>query len=146
MTAVIAFAMAGMETDVDREKLVALALVHDFAEARTGDLNYVQKQYVTALEDKAMADLTQGLVFGHTLMALMQEFNQGETLEARLANDADQLSFILELKKLCDTGAKSPDEWLPFVLSRLKTRTGKDLAQAIVSSQWDHWWRGNYSE
>jgi len=43
MTAFICFVLAKMDPGVDGAKLVAMALVHDLAEARTGDLNYVGK-------------------------------------------------------------------------------------------------------
>ncbi|MBL6993293.1 HD domain-containing protein, partial [Desulfobacula sp.] len=45
MTAFICFAMARIELDINSEKLVTMALVHDIAEARTGDFNYVEKKY-----------------------------------------------------------------------------------------------------
>ncbi len=146
MTAIIAFTMARMETDLNAERLVAMALVHDLAEARTADLNYVNKKYVIAKEDKAIEDLTQGLFFGEDLTDLMEEFSHGRTREARLARDADQLSFILELKKLEDTGAKPAEKWLAVVKERLKTDIGMKLGQAILCSDWDRWWMKDYSE
>ncbi|MEA1969776.1 MAG: HD domain-containing protein [Thermodesulfobacteriota bacterium] len=146
MVSFICLTISRMEPDLDAEKLISMALIHDLPEARTGDLNYVQKKYVRAREDKAIADMTEGLTFGREFAELMEEFNRGETREARLANDADQLSFILELKKLMDTGAKAPEKWLPIVINRLKTELGKQLAQSIVDSNWDDWWLNGYSE
>lgn len=146
MTAVIALTMSRMDPGIDRGKLVAMALVHDFAEARTGDLNYVQQRYVTVREDEAARDMVQGLEFGDELTALLEEFNQGETREARLANDADQLSFVMELKKARDTGAKDPGKWLGFVMDRLKTDLGRQFGESLLSTTWDNWWQKNYSE
>ena len=57
----IAFVMAQMEPDVDALRLIAMCLVHDLPEAKTGDLNYVQKKYVTADENKAMNETTRKL-------------------------------------------------------------------------------------
>ena len=145
-TAFICFSMARLETGVDREKLVAMALVHGIPEARTGDHNYVNKKYNTMDEPLAVDHLTTGVPFGSDIRALIDEFNRGETREAKLAKDADQLSFILELKKLKDTGAVSPDEWLPYVLGRLKTSTGKKIAEDILNTRWDAWWTRDYSE
>ncbi len=146
MTAFIAFALSRMVPDLNGERIVAMALIHDLPEARMGDLNYVQKKYVHAMEDKAISDMTRGLPFGSELSLLMEEFNRGETMESRLANDADQISFIMELKRLQDTGAKNPEKWLPVVMNRLKTDTGKKLAESIVSTTWDNWWMSGYSE
>ena len=65
MTAFICFAMAKLDPDINSEKLVAMALVHDLAEARTGDLNYVEKQYSTPDEAKAVSHLIRNLSFGN---------------------------------------------------------------------------------
>ncbi len=145
-TAFICFTMSRLEPDIDSEKLMAMALVHDIPEARIGDHNYVNKKYNTVDETKAVRHMTEKLAFGPDIQALIDEFNQGETIEARLANDADQISFILELKKLADTGATSPEHWLPFVMGRLKTRTGKQMAEEIMDTRWDAWWTRDYSE
>ncbi|MCG8685378.1 MAG: HD domain-containing protein [Desulfobacterales bacterium] len=145
-TAFICFTMARLEPDIDGERLISMALVHDIPEARTSDLNYVNKKYNTVDESSAVTDLIRSLPFGQTIRDLIDEFNQGETREAMLANDADQLSFILELKKLKDLGATSPDSWLPFVKGRLKTDTGKQMAREILGTRWDEWWANGYSE
>jgi len=146
MTAFICFAMAGIDPDINSEKLVTMALVHDIAEARTGDFNYVEKKYSIVDEDKAISHLTKHLPFGDDIKNLIDEFNSGETKEAKLAKDADQISFILELKKLDDLGAKGPEKWLPVVLERLKTDTGRQIAQSIMETHWDEWWMNDSSE
>jgi len=146
MTAMICFAISRIEPGLDSEKLITMAMLHDLPEARTGDLNYVQKKYVTALEAKAASDMAEGLPFGRELILILEEFNAGKTRESLLARDADQISFIIELKKGHDTGAKSPAKWLPLVMERLKTDTGRELAQSIINANWDDWWFRNYSE
>jgi len=140
----IAFVMSQMEPDVDALKLIAMCLVHDLPEAKTGDLNYVQKKYVTADENKAMEDITRNLPFGSSLADLINEFNADRSLEAKLAHDADQLALILDLKALSDIGYDPPKKWLPFALKRLKTKTGQTLAQTIMKTEWDAWWLDNY--
>ncbi len=146
MTAFIGFTMARMNPDLDGTKLVAMALVHDMAEARTGDLNYVEKTYCRKDEAKAISHLTRFVPFGKDITDLVEEFNLKKTQEARLANDADQISFILELKKLMDTGSKGPEKWIPIILDRLLTQTGQKIAQSILKTQWDEWWMRDYAE
>lgn len=146
MTAIICFTMAKIDPDINSERLVTMALVHDLAEARTGDLNYVEKQYSIPDEAKAVSHLIRNLSFGNDIKLLVDEFNSGETKEAKLANDADQLSFILELKKISDIGMKGPEKWLPFVHKRLKTHIGRQIAQSIMDTPWDEWWTNDYSE
>ncbi len=145
-TAFVCFAMSRMDPEVDGGKLLAMALVHDLAEARTGDFNYVQKNYSQTDEAMAISHLTDNIAFGEDIKMLIDEFNAGETREARLANDADQLSFILELKKLKDLGSKPPEEWLPIVCDRLKTTLGKQIKEGILETRWDEWWMADYSE
>lgn len=142
----ICFVMARLNPDADNKKLVEMALVHDIPEARTGDQNYVHKKYARVDENLAVSHLVKGLPFGDDIQCLIEEFNGGRTLEARLANDADQLSFVLELKKLKDTGSLSAGKWLPLVIDRLKTDTGRQLAQMILKTPWDQWWTHDYSE
>ena len=49
MTTFIAFVMAQTHPDVDKTRIIQMCLIHDLCEARTGDLNYVQKKYVSAI-------------------------------------------------------------------------------------------------
>jgi 5'-deoxynucleotidase YfbR-like HD superfamily hydrolase len=144
--AFICFVMSKLDSQVDGAKLMAMALVHDIAEARTGDMNYVQKKYTIVNEAKAISHLIKPLSFGNDIKSLIEEFNLGETREAKLANDADQLSFVLELKKLEDTGARPAERWLPLVIRRIQTPMGQQMAQSIMDTQWDEWWTNDYSE
>ena len=139
-TIMIAFVMSKIEKDVDALKLISMCLVHDLPEARTGDLNTVHKQYVTADESRAVRDTAKNLPFGTSIADLIQEFNAQQTREAELARDADQLALILDLKSLVDIGYQPPNKWLPHVLGRLKTGTGKRLAQTIMETHRDEWW------
>ncbi len=144
LTAFIAFVMSQMEPETDGGRLVCMCLLHDLPETRTGDLNNVQKRYVDSREDQAIADQVRGLPFGPSIQSLIEEFNECKTREARLARDADQLSFILDLKALSDTGYAGPGKWLPYVLGRLTTQTGKTIAEKIMNTEWDSWWLKNY--
>ena len=145
-TTLIGYAMAKIAPEADGLRLISMCLVHDLPEARIGDQNYVQKQYVTVDEAKAVADATRNLPFGADLADLIREFNAQETYESRLARDADQLSFLLNLKSIADVGHRSPDHWIPVVRGRLKTEIGKRLADEILSTSWDAWWMNGYVE
>jgi len=144
MITFIAYAMAEMDPDIDALKLISMCLIHDLPEARTGDLNYVQKNYVSPNEAKAVRHTIKDLPFGPNMARLIEEFRSAETREALLAHDADQIAFILDLKALSDIGHSPPQKWLPTVLQRLKTETGKLMAQKIMETGWDEWWLKNY--
>ena len=136
----IAWALAELTPESNKGHLLAMCLFHDLPEARMGDLNAVQKKYVTANEKMAVDHMTRDLPFGPDIHQLIDEFNAGETLEARLANDADQLAFLLDLKSLSDMGYAAPDKWAGHVNARLKTDAGIKLSESIKRTEWDSWW------
>ena len=138
--AVIAYLLAKNEPKADTQKVLLMSLFHDFHEARTGDHNYVNKRYVAVDEDRAVRDMAKELPFGQEIVSLIDEFNSGETLEARLSQDADQLDFILELKRQLDLGNKSAAEWLRYSVKRLITDYAKKLADEITNTDSSDWW------
>ena len=142
----IAYVMCKLVPEADSLRLISMCLLHDLAEARIGDHNYVHKRYVTPDEEQAVADATQHLPFGSDMADLIAEFNARQTLESQLAYDADQLSFIMDLKAASDIGHHGPEKWMPSVENRLKTEIGKRLAQAINNTRWDEWWIKDYAE
>jgi len=139
-TTVLGFILAGLTPGADRNKVVNLCLFHDLPEARTGDHNYVNKQYVTVDEIRAGADSASNLPNGPEVEALLDEFRARQTLESKLANDADQLDLAVELKEKKDLGNRYAGEWLAFAKKRVKTEAGQRLFQAIVDTDWAQWW------
>lgn len=139
-TVYIGYALGRLSENADTDRVVKMCLFHDLPEARTGDLNYVNKKYVKADERKAVDDLAATVPFGEELKGLIHEFLKGETLEARLANDADQLEMILALKEYKDLGNKYADEWLEFAMKRLKTGIARELAERILTTDSSLWW------
>ena len=140
LTTFIGYVLAQIAPGLDQLKVLQMCLLHDLSEARTGDLNYVQKQYVVADEARAVADLTHNIPFGRAMDGLLKEFNAGETLEAQVARDADHLSLILELKALSDLGHHGPEAWLPHIVGRLRTEAGQALAKEVLKTASDAWW------
>jgi len=139
-TALISFALARLDGTVDAERVVLLALVHDLPEARTGDLNYMNQKYVVADEERAARDLAHGLPFGDELAGLLDEYRAESSSEARLVHDADQLELLLSLKEQRDTGNLQADEWMPFVLQRLRSDAARELAGEVLSGHSTDWW------
>lgn len=136
----IAFILSKLEPDADAQRLITMCLIHDLPEARMGDLNYVQKRYVTADEAAATRDACRDLPFADDINVLLSEFNTGRTLESRLAHDADQLALVVDLKSLNDLGYQTPRKWLPHVIERLRTETAKNLAAELMKTPQDEWW------
>jgi putative hydrolases of HD superfamily len=142
----IGYVLSRLVPGVDALRLISMCLVHDLPEARTGDLNYVNKKYVAADEHMAIRDAMRHIPFGDEVISMVTEFRQQETLESLLAHDADQLAFILDLKSISDTGHTTPEKWIPVVRKRLKTDIGRQLAEAVLNTSWDAWWMDGYTE
>lgn len=140
VTMFIAFVMSQLEPKADARRLITMCLLHDLPEARTGDLNYVQKLYAKADDALAVDDACMDLPFGPEIKSIITEFNTNETLEARLAHDADQLALLIDLKSLKDIGHQTPEGWMPHVKARIATPLGQKLAQAILDEPWNGWW------
>jgi putative hydrolase of HD superfamily len=139
-TVYTAFCLAHISKKADKNKLILLALFHDFLEARIGDLNYMNKKYTTTDEKKAMEDALKGLPFENEIRELFEELWAGKTLESKLIKDADNIELLLQLKEQKDLGNPYADDWIYFTLQRLITKEGKKLAEVIINTDSTNWW------
>ena len=139
-TVFIAYVMSLMQPEIEALKLLTMCLIHDLPEARTGDLNIVNKKYIKADETKALNHTVKDLPFADNLTELFTEYNDGLSIEAKLAHDADQIALILELKDLMDIGYRPPESWIQNVIGRLETETGRKIARAVMETHRDAWW------
>ncbi len=137
---IIGYILAGEIKDADRNKTVLMCLFHDLHEARTGDMNYVNKRYNTVNEEKAVMHMTEGLSFGNEITQLTDEFNRAESIEATIAKDADQIDLILELKQQKDLGNKYAEEWIYYAKKRLVNDKSKELVEIILQTDHTEWW------
>jgi 5'-deoxynucleotidase YfbR-like HD superfamily hydrolase len=138
--AVIGFVLAKLSGTLAMDRVVLMCLFHDLVEARTGDLNYVNKKYVKADEETAVRDMTADLPFGEEIRQLTNEFNERSSPESQAAHDADQIEMILQLKELGDLGNRYSPDWISAALKRLKTDDGKRLARSILNTDFSSWW------
>jgi putative hydrolase of HD superfamily len=145
-TLFIAYVLGHMIEGVDRDRLLKMCLFHDLPEARTGDLNYVNKKYVQPDENKVLEELASRLPFGEEVAALIMEFESRETLEARLANDADQLDLLLHVKEQQDTGNLRTGPWLEHAFQRLQTEPARRLARIALETDSTDWWLLDHEE
>jgi len=86
--------------DIDVRRAMEIALVHDLAEVRVGDLPMTAARYFPegakkAAESAAMAELLAPLP--ERALALYAEYQAGETPEARLVKACDKLQLMLKV-------------------------------------------------
>ncbi|MBA3721798.1 MAG: HD domain-containing protein [Parachlamydiaceae bacterium] len=146
--ALIAHALARLSSKasdktIDHSKLIMMCLLHDLPEARTGDLNYLQKKYVHTDLPKAINDIEKGSPLGPEIAEWINEYEDDLTEEAKIAHDADQLELFLVLKKEHELGNPRALEWFKTGCKRLKTPIAKELAEMIFQTSSDEWWFGD---
>ena len=143
----IAYALARRHPDpINLHRLLMICLCHDLPEARTSDLNYVNKQYVKVDINQAIEDIRQSNPLGPEVAEFIEEYEKGETLEAILAHDADQLELMLVLKNLQELGNERTKDWMANVMKRIKTSVAIELAEQIQKTPSTQWWMKKLSE
>jgi putative hydrolase of HD superfamily len=102
---------------VDIEKILRLALLHDWAEARVGDMPRTATTYFGSdarkqAETAAFRDLTATIDKDDDLYAnLYHEYEERNTLEARLVKAADVIDLLVEALALERAGGRGLDEF-----------------------------------
>ena len=136
--------------ELDRERALALAAVHDVAEAETGDVatraedgaQRVAPEEKERRERAAMDGPLAGL--GEDVRALWEEYEARETPEARFVKDADLLDTCLQALVYEREGRYDPDaenaafeayddldEFFATAEPRLSTERGRELFEAV---------------
>lgn len=126
--------------NADSSKAVLLSLFHDIPETRTGDINYFQKKYVEKNEIKAVEDIAGNIKELSSLPAFISEFNNGSSIEAEIARDADVLELIFTLKEELDKGNKQAEIWVKDAVKRLKLSDSIEIAETALSVKSYDWW------
>lgn len=91
--------------EVDLGHVLALALIHDLAEAKTGDIDAYRQitegeqvlKDKTASEETAMRDITNGLSLGDSVYGLWKEFEEQTTVEAKFVKALDRIEGFLHI-------------------------------------------------
>jgi putative hydrolase of HD superfamily len=102
---------------VNVEKVLRIALLHDWAEVRVGDMPRTATLYFGAearkqAETAAFADVVREVDAAKGLYAnLYNDYEQRNSLEARLVKAADVLDLLVQVLALERAGARGLDEF-----------------------------------
>jgi len=138
--AMIGYALAKLEEEVDEDKVTKMCLFHDLLETRTGDQNWVHAKYVRSSEEEARQDQCRGLPFGKEMLDLLKEYEERKTKEAIIVKDADVLEQLLQEKEYYEIGNKQAELWMEHSKGRIKTENGLKLAEAIMDGSMKNWY------
>jgi len=145
-TSIIAWYLAKMEK-ADLYKTVMMGLLHDMAETRSGDHNWVHKKYVKIFTDEIVKDQF-GTLPHSDFTELINEYDKRESKESILVKDADLLDQILLLREYEWQGNKEAAIWLrgkngdkeSTQFTRLKSESAKKLGAIILKEDPSAWW------
>lgn len=101
----IAMVIAAHEKNVDTGKMAKMVLVHDIAESRTGDVDYLSRQYVVRNEELGIQDMLEGTAVQKEFRALWDEYHERTSIEAKIIKDADNLDVDFELAEQAARGS-----------------------------------------
>lgn len=141
-------AMGGVAKKLSEEKILKIAMAHDLAESRTGDVDYISRQYTTRDEEKGAHDMFSGTVFAKEVLPLLAEYEKRESLEAKIVKDADTLDVELELmeehSRGNELGGKLLESRKVVVYNKLFTESARQFWHKIHGTH-PHSWHMNAS-
>ena len=144
--AIMAYCIARMEklSHEDATRAMQMGLLHDLAEARTGDLDFISKNYAKVDESKAVEDQFKDLEFGKDLESAVAEYEKRDTAVAKCAKDADSLQQMYQEWVLMWQGNKLARKWFESDFEErvpgLRTESARKLAHEMKGSNPQEWW------
>jgi 5'-deoxynucleotidase YfbR-like HD superfamily hydrolase len=138
---VVGITLAALE-GADVGRTAALCLLHDAHETRIGDVPSVGRAYVTtAVPEAVSAHQTSAMPeeVARVVQDLAAEYEATETLESRVAHDADKIETLTQAVEYQAQGHDTA-AWRESSLAALRTDSGRQLAQAIGSADPHGWW------
>ncbi len=121
------------------DKAMKMCLFHDLAEARTGDANFINQQYVKLNEDEARIDQMENLPIAEEVLNLLNEYEQRETKESIVAKDADLLDQMILQQEYFYKDKQNGRIWQDHSEKSLKTESAKKLARKIREANPFEW-------
>lgn len=144
-TAQIGYILAEME-GVNPERVACMLLIHDNAEARTGDQNKVSARYFQKKDGELKAFQEQldglGVNIENKWLSYFKEIEERNTKEGIIAKDADWLEMAFQAKEYLDLGHKSALDWVINVEKAVETRSAKKIIQEMKKTEFTDWWQG----
>jgi putative hydrolase of HD superfamily len=108
--------LVGQNVRLDLNRVLRMALLHDWAEARIGDMPRTAAHYFGTADRKraetsAFLDIVQSLGNRDEYRDLYEEYESRQTLEAQLVKAADIIDLLVEVLALERAGARGLDEF-----------------------------------
>jgi putative hydrolase of HD superfamily len=133
--------------EVDCERVLRMALLHDWAETRVGDMpktatNYFGADVRKVAETQAFADIVSGVgPYELEYKKLYQDYEQRRSLEARLVKAADVIDLLIQAYALEHSGARGLDEFwqvahdADFNLPTVPAEVVREALQSLLNTR-----------
>jgi putative hydrolase of HD superfamily len=137
--------LANRGVKVDVERVLRMALLHDWAETRVGDLPRTASIYFGAdnrkrAETAAFRDIASGIQQEEFYQSLYEDYETRNSLEAKLVKAADLLDLLIQVLALERAGARGLDEFWqaadgPFGLEGTPAEVVAEIAESLVAER-----------
>jgi putative hydrolase of HD superfamily len=144
-TAILGYLLASLE-GADPMKTASICLFHDTPETRTNDLHRLGKRYIEVKESEKtvlgeqLSRLPQPIA--RDVAGLVEEYEARESLESRVAHDADALECLIQAREYQVQGYAEVQDWIDNCRAALKTDAAQNLAEACLRVEPREWWQG----
>ncbi len=132
--------------EIDCERVLRMALLHDWAETRVGDMPRTATAYFGAearkrAETQAFTDIVDGIRNRTSYENIYADYEKRESLEAKLVKAADVIDLLVEAYALEYAGARGLDEFwevahdADFGLPEKAAGVVKEVLQSIIDAR-----------
>lgn len=142
IAAQIWYVLAKMEW-ADSNKVTTMLVWHDIAETRIWDLHKVATKYITnkdKLEEDIMKEQFEWFDFRDEILEMFKEYENGTTLEGKIAKDADLLEQAFQCREHVENWFSFAQGWIDNVGKSLQTKSAKQVFNEILKSSFTDWW------
>ncbi|HSS22583.1 MAG TPA: HD family hydrolase [Pyrinomonadaceae bacterium] len=132
---------------INSERVLRMALIHDWAETRVGDMPKTATEYFGAearrkAETGAFTDIVKSLGSGASeYHSLYEDYERRASLEARVVKAADVIDLLVEALALERAGAKGLDEFwdvahtADFALPPIAQEVVEEVLHSILNAR-----------
>ncbi len=132
-TAIMAMIFSDIK-NLNTEKMLKMALLHDLAESITGDFtpNEIAKENKTVIENEVINDILLKLPseIAGKYNEIWKEFQEGKTNESMLLHDIDRLEMAVQAVKYFSEGYPK-DKLQEFIESARKEIKSKEIIEIL---------------
>lgn len=143
-TAMVALVLAEMSDVVlDRGRMLSMAILHDLAETEVSDIPRLASEFLPAgaksgAETAALAAILEGLPLADDWTALLEDYKNETSPEAKLVRDADRLEFLLQASVYRETcGNRRLEEVRRAYSGRQFATPAAQLLAAAILERWE---------